>query len=174
MANKIKVEKITKEIKEDPIVRDVDNQKKPISEPSEPSEPTEAKEPVKEKPKVSMEEDRKIDRGWENKAEIMRKNFESQPTVEIMIPCEGEEQPGVVKTEIVNGKEVTIAVSGAVWSKTFNGHRVIIPKGVYTPVAKQVADNIAKEFAQTQSAGEQWKIDRKDPNTGGTVKQQLS
>ena len=96
------------------------------------------------------------DRRWESKAMRMKKNLESQPTVRVLIPLEGDEKPGEVKE--VNGQWV--AVSGAVWSKTFNGYRVTVPKGKYWTVPMQIAENIEQEYHQTQHAGDAFRIDR--------------
>jgi len=123
---------------------------------------------------IPSREDSEVEKKWMDKAERMRRNFEAQPKVRVLIPIESGETPGVIEKKIINGREVVIVKGGAVWSKTFNGYRVIIPKGVYTEVAQQVADNISKEYSQTLSAGDQWKIDRIDPTTGRSVREQLS
>jgi len=124
--------------------------------------------------KESPKEEKVIEKDWQNKADSMKKFFDTQEKITVMIPLEPGEKPGVVETRTVNGREETIVVSGAVWSKTFNGYRVIVPKGTYTPVAKAIAENLATELNQTLMAGEQWKIDRIDPNTGRSVREQLS
>lgn len=107
---------------------------------------------------------------WETKVDRMRDFLESQPTVRVLVPLEGDEKQGVVKE--VNGQMVV--VSGAVWSKTFNGYRVCIPKGKYVDVPQAVADNIEKEYFQTTHAGDAWKLDRVKPETGEPVSKQLS
>lgn len=109
-------------------------------------------------------------RRWETKVDKMRAFLENQPTVRVLIPLEGDEKQGVVKE--ANGQMV--AVSGAVWSKTFNGYRVCIPKGKYTDVPQSIAENIEKEYHQTTHAGDQWKLDRVKAETGELVSKQLS
>ena len=74
---------------------------------------------------------------------------------------------------MINGREEIFVKSGAVWSKSFNGYRVIIPKGVYTEVAKDIAKNVSDELNQTLMAGDEFKLDRIDPNTGRPVREQL-
>jgi len=110
------------------------------------------------------------DRRWETKVERMKKFLASQPTVRVLIPLDEGEKPGEVRE--VNGEMV--AVSGAVWSKTFNGYRVTIPKGKYWTVPEAIADNIEQEYHQTTHAGDRWKIDRVKPETGEQVSKQLT
>ena len=126
--------------------------------------------PVVESPKENKEDERR----WKTKADRQKTFFDSQEKITVMIPLEPGEKPGVIKTKKVGDREETFVVSGAVWSKTFNGYRVIIPKGVYTPVAKGIAENLSKELNQTMTAGEAFKLDRIDPNTGRPVRDQLS
>jgi hypothetical protein len=123
--------------------------------------------------KANPREDREIEKKWRNKAERQKVYFESLPKVRILIPCEGAERPGVVEERVINGLRQMVAISGAVWSKTFNGYRVVIPKGVYTEVSEAVADNIAKEFSQVQESNNRFSVDRLDPETGRPVRDQL-
>ena len=125
--------------------------------------------PVVESPKENKADEKK----WRNKADRQKEYFDSQEKITVMIPLEPGEKPGVVKTKTIRGREETYVESGAVWSKTFNGYRVVIPKGTYTPVARGIAENLSKELNQTMTAGDQWKIDRIDPSTGRPVKDQL-
>ena len=128
-------------------------------------------EPVKTlEPTESTQVREADDRRWETKVERMKKFLDEQPTVRVLIPLDGDEKPGEVKE--VNGQMV--AVSGAVWSKTFNGYRVSIPKGKYWTVPQSIADNIEQEYHQTTHAGDQWKLDRVKPETGEQVSKQLS
>jgi len=119
-----------------------------------------------ENPKEIKEDSRR----WETKVDRMRAFLADQPTVRVLVPLEGDEKQGVVKE--VNGQMVT--VSGAVWSKTFNGYRVCIPKGKYVNVAQSIADNIEQEYHQTTHAGDQWKLDRVKSETGELVSKQLT
>jgi hypothetical protein len=125
-------------------------------------------------PIVSPKEDRKDAQLWQSKADRMRESLEQQPKVRVLIPLDPGEKQGVVKRVMVNDREELVAVSGGIWSKTFNGYKVIIPKGVYTEVPMQIADNIAEEFSQTAHAGDQWLVDRIDPSTGKPVRNQLT
>lgn len=111
---------------------------------------------------------------WMSKKQKMKDFFDAQPKVSVMIPLEAGEKPGVVEIKRVRGFDETVVVSGAVWSKTFNGYRVVVPKGVYTEVARGIAENLSQELNQTLTAGDQWKLDRIDPNTGKPVREQLS
>ncbi len=128
-------------------------------------------EPVKTlEPTESTQVREQDDRKWEGKVEKMKKFLASQPTIRVLIPLDEGEKPGEVRE--VNGQWV--AVSGAVWSKTFNGYRVTIPKGKYWTVPEAIAENIEQEYHQTTHAGDQWKIDRVKPDTGEQVSKQLS
>jgi len=125
-------------------------------------------------PPVDPKEEKEIEKHWQSKADRMCDFLEAEPKVSIIIPVEGQEKPGVVETFIDRGRKQYRYVSGSVWSKTFNGYRVIIPKGVYYEVPKTIGENIANEFNQTQMAGKQWDLDRIDPKTGRSVREQLS
>jgi len=124
-------------------------------------------------PKVNPKEEKQDEKRWKSKAERQQDFFDSQPKVRVLIPLDPHEKQGVVREVMVKGRKKIIHVSGAVWSKTFNGFMVIIPKGIYTEVSQPVADNIAEEYNQTQHAGDQWLIDRIDPQTGKPVRSQL-
>ena len=136
---------------------------------SQASKVVEVPQPVKEDPKEAKLDERK----WKDKAERQRAYFESQPKVVIMIPLNPTEKPGVIEKKMINGRKEIFVKSGAVWSKSFNGYRVIIPKGVYTEVAKDIAKNVSDELNQTLMAGDEFKLDRIDPNTGRPVREQL-
>lgn len=128
-------------------------------------------EPVKTLEPVESTQVREADdRRWENKVERMKNFLASQPTVRVLIPLDEGEKPGELKE--VNGEMV--AVGGAVWSKTFNGYRVTIPKGKYWTVPQAIAENIEQEYHQTTHAGDAFRIDRVKPETGEQVSKQLS
>ena len=55
-------------------------------------------QPDKEK---SPKEEKQAEKLWRNKADKQKDYFDSLPPVRIMIPCEGEEKPGVVREEMV-------------------------------------------------------------------------
>jgi len=121
-------------------------------------------------PTDTPRETKKDTRRWENKVDRMRNFLKGQSTVRVLIPLDGDEKQGVVKE--VNGQMV--AVSGSVWSKTFNGYRVCVPKGKYTDVPQSIAENIEKEYHQTAHAGDAWKTDRPKAETGEPVSKQLT
>jgi hypothetical protein len=122
---------------------------------------------------VNPKEERLDEKKWKSKADRMRDHLESQPKVRVLVPLEPNEKQGVVKKVIVRGYEETVAVSGAVWVTNLNGLHIVVPKGVYYDVPQQVADKIGNEYNQTQHAGDQFKIDRIDPQTGRPVSDQL-
>jgi len=124
-------------------------------------------------PKVDLKEEKQDEKRWQSKADRMAKHLEEQPKVRVLIPLDPQEEQGVVREIEIRGIKQYVHVSGAVWSKTFNGYKVVIPKGIYTKVPEQIADNISEEYNQTQHAGDQWLIDRVDPQTGKSVRSQL-
>ena len=126
-------------------------------------------------------EERQVEKLFRSRAERQKAYFDSLDPVTILIPCESGEAPGKIEEIEENGVKKTI-ITGAVWSKSFNGYRVTIPKGVYTEVPGRdpktgkvvaVAENIARELNQVQIANEQFGIDRLDPKTGKSVRDQL-
>lgn len=119
-------------------------------------------------------EERDTEKHWLAKADKMAKHLHNQEKVTVMIPLEPNEKVGQVREVKMRDTIQYQYVSGAVWSKTFNGYKVIIPKGTYYKVPQQIADNIANELNQTQQAGQHLRIDRTDPNTGRPVREQLS
>lgn len=132
-------------------------------------------EPVKLEPIETTQVREADDRRWENKVERQRKFYDSQPKIRTLIPTEGDEKPGVVKK--VTGSlnyENLVPVSGAVWSKTFNGLRVVYPKGVYVDMPEEIANKIGLELNLTNHAGDAWRLDRVKPETGEQVSKQLS
>jgi|SRR3990167_3455938 len=118
-------------------------------------------------------EEKETERHWSAKADRQKAYFDSLPRVRILIPCESGEKPGVIEEKVVDGKKQMVVVSGAVWSKTFNGYKVIVPKGVYTEVSEAVAENIAEEYNQVQKSNARFSLDRIDTQTGRPVKEQL-
>lgn len=134
---------------------------------------------VKADTKVSLEEkpnpkeERDTERHWQSKADRQKAYFDSLPKVRILIPCEGEEKPGQIEEVLDDRGNKVLKISGAVWSKTFNGYKVIVPKGVYTEISEAVADNIAEEFNQVQKSNARFSIDRIDPKTNRPVAEQL-
>lgn len=81
-----------------------------------------------------------------SKAERMRLNLASQPTVTIMIPLEGKEQAGV-----------------AVLPVQLNGYKLDIPKGRYVDVPKQIADLVKDSQQMTEDAGRTFRLDLMSP-----------
>lgn len=134
---------------------------------------------LKEKQTVSTlnpsnpKEDKDTEIAWQTKADRMAKQLEAQLKVRVMIPLEPNEKVGVVRQVRIRGTIQYRYVSGAVWSKTFNGYKIILPKGTYFDVPEQIAENIAMELDQTQRAGEGLRIDRLDTRTGKPVSEQL-
>jgi len=122
----------------------------------------------------TIKENKSTEQDWQAKADRMYHHLEKQSKVRVLIPLNSNEKVGVVKEKMVKGIRRFEHVSGAIWSKTFNGYTVVYPKGTYVDVPEQIADNIAKEQNQTELAGQHLRLDRTDPKTGTTVGQQLN
>jgi hypothetical protein len=119
-------------------------------------------------------EDRMVNKAWKAKAEAMRRHLEKQEDVSIILPLEPGEKPGVVETRTDKyGYDYQVAVSGAVETIQLNGLKILIPKGTYTKVKRQVAEIIARSQQQTLEAGRDVEIDRIDPATGRPVREML-
>lgn len=132
---------------------------------------------------IKPSEEKRVNTRWLSKAKIMKRKLLEQHTVSILVPLEAHEKMGVVqwadkKGEIipdgvwnklsVDEKMEThqVAVSGATDNVQINGFKWFMPKGIYTPVPFQVADEMAISQQQTLNAGAEIKLDRIDPKTG--------
>ena len=122
---------------------------------------------------TNPQEEHQVEMQWKSKAERQKAYFDSLPKVRILIPCEGSEKPGVVEEKMIKGRKEMVALFGAVWSKTFNGYKVVLPKGVYVEVSQAIADNVAEEFNQINRAIQRFGVDRIDPKTGQPVADRL-
>lgn len=131
-------------------------------------------------------EERQIDKQWKAKAQRMRSLLLEQPKVRILVPTEGQEKNGVVshvtwdeqrKVSVLHLHEVhemQVHMGGAVQPVTLNGYTVLIPKGDYIEVPEQIAQTIQEKMQQTTRAGANMLLDRTDPKTGRSVRDQLS
>ena len=94
----------------------------------------------------------------------MRNKLLAQEKVNILIPVDPTERAGVVEwRKDKNGEDYQVHISGAITSVQLNGYKYFIPKGVYTPVPRQVAEVISKAQQQTLEAGSNISLDRIDP-----------
>lgn len=111
-----------------------------------------------------------------SKSERMRAILMKQKRVRILIPLEGAEQiPGVidwVSNKVTKRKE-QVYVKGAYTPVQINGFKWFVPHGKYVSVPQQIADMISDAQGMTAAAGRDYLIDRKDPKTGGQVKDKL-
>ena len=136
---------------------------------------------IQEKPNPS--EDRLVNKNWKNKAERMKANLLAQERVSILIPTDPQDRQGVVTWKNERGGVIDDAtffalpleekmrcyqvhVSGSIESVQLNGYKYFIPKGVYTPVPRQIAEVISRSQQQTLDAGKEYLVDRIDPKTG--------
>lgn len=120
---------------------------------------------IEEKP--NPVEDRQVNKQWKSKAERMRERLLAQEKVSILIPLDPAEKAGVVEWRTgKDGKPFQVHLSGSVESVQLNGYKYFIPKGIYTPVPRQVAEVISTSQQQTLSAGSNISLDRIDPKTG--------
>ena len=127
---------------------------------------------IEEKPNPS--EDREVNKRWKTKAAAMRDHLAAQEKVNILIPVDPSERAGVVEwRKDKDGNDYQVHISGAVDSVQLNGYKYLIPKGIYTPVPRQIAEVISRSQQQTLEAGRDIRIDRIDQKTGRTVAESL-
>lgn len=116
-------------------------------------------------------------KAWMGKRGIMMDKLwgqlESGQKTRVLLPLTGKEKPGIVRVLSKGNRKEFEPVSGAIWAKSFNGYTWMVPKGIYTDVPNQVADEIEREQVGTLSAGEQWDVNRIDPQTGRPVSERL-
>lgn len=123
--------------------------------------------------KGQLKEDKKQ---YMSKKEQMREILMAQPKVRILVPCEGDEKPGVIKL-VFNERtkrDEQVYVSGAYLPVQLNGFKWLVAKGVYQEVPQQVADTVSAAQNMTASAGKSHLIDRLDPATGKKVSEALA
>ena len=110
-----------------------------------------------------------------SKAERMRAHLMEQPKIRILVPLGPGEKRGVIN--LVYNKqtkrEEQVYVSGAYLPVQLNGFKMLVAKGRYQEVPQQIADTISEAQNTTAEAGKDWLIDRKDPETGKSVRDKL-
>ena len=137
-------------------------------------EPEEVKKVASIEEKPNPIEDREVNKRWKTKAAAMRDHLAAQEKVNILIPLDPSEKAGVIEwRKDKEGNDYQVHISGAVDSVQLNGYKYFIPKGIYTPVPRQVAEVISKAQQQTLDAGKDILIDRIDPKTGRPYSESL-
>ncbi len=127
---------------------------------------------IEEKPNPA--EDREVNKRWKDKAQKMKTHLDKQEKVSILIPTEPGEKAGVVDIRTdKEGNEYQVHVSGAIETVQLNGYKVMIPKGRYTLVPRQIAEVISKSQQQTLEAGSDIILDRIDPKTNRPYSESL-
>ena len=132
--------------------------------------------PTQVDPAASPSEEKETEESWRNKADKMRDLLMKQPKIRMLVPLEGQEKIGVVNW-VYNSKtkrDEQVHVSGAVQPVTLNGFTWLVIKGDYDNVPEQVANVIGDKLHQTANAGKNLLLDRTDPATGQSVRNQLS
>ena len=119
-------------------------------------------------------EKRVADKNWESKRDTMARLLEEQPKVSMQIPLDPKEEQGVVESKVVKGIRIFKIISGAVIPKTINGYTWFIPKGIMTQVPEQIYELVSRNLNVIAQGGREHQLDRKDPNTGKTVRDALS
>lgn len=130
-------------------------------------------------PKIDPVEEKRIEGRWKTKRQIMENLIMDQlkngKTGKILIPLSGKEKKGVVNwiTNPKNGKQEQVYVTGAVQPVTLNGFQYLVPKGVYVEAPERIVEEVERSFQQTTAAGQEFLVDRIDPETGKSVRDQL-
>jgi len=120
-------------------------------------------------------EDRQIERQWQSKKDIMMDKWLKEEaegkTVQFLVPLEPNERAGVVTwTRDKSGrKEQSVKEGTAVELIQENGARWYVPKGRLVFVPQSVGNSLARRLRLTNEAGQEFLIDRTDPETGKTV-----
>ena len=110
-----------------------------------------------------------------SKKERMRAILMKQPKIRIKVPKESAEKVGDIRwiyNKITKRKE-QVYFSGAYLPVQINGFKWLVAKGMYQDVPEQVADVIGESEKETMEAGKHFLIDRKDPETGESVRDRL-
>jgi hypothetical protein len=139
------------------------------------------KEPEKVKAIVEAlkpEEEKKVNKVWLGKAEILREKLLKQlveEPVTFLIPLAPKEKPGKVEwRKDKNDKPYQVVIGdGNVEPVQLNGFKYLVPKGVLIQVPKQVAEVLSKSYRITSEAGRNMLVDRTDPATGMKVSEAL-
>lgn len=116
-------------------------------------------------------------KAWMGKRGIMMDKLWGQlergEKTRVLLPLGPKEKKGVVRVLSKGNRKEFEPVSGAIWAKSFNGYTWMVPKGEYTDVPNQVAEEIEREQVGTLNAGEQWDVNRIDPQTGRPISERL-
>lgn len=144
---------------------------KPVSEDAKPVERVKT---IEETP--NPKEEKRIEKQWRTKAEQMMSIWLSEPMVSLMIPSEPGVQPGIVewRTDKHGNKyQVALTPENTIWSKSFNGAKWLVPRGVYVEVPRRIADAIRKEAEGFNNAGREWLTSRVHERTGKPVNEEI-
>lgn len=117
-------------------------------------------------------EEKKIEKAWRSKAQIMWDKWMASPKVQILFPSDPGKNPGKVewrKDAKGNDYQVALTPADSIQEVQVNGAKYLVPKGVLVEVPKPVADRIAEMLQLGSQAGADILLDRIDPKTGRPV-----
>lgn len=117
-------------------------------------------------------EEKKIEKAWRSKAQIMWDKWMASPKVQILFPSDPGKNPGEVewrKDAKGNDYQVALTPADSIQEVQVNGAKYLVPKGVLVEVPKPVADRIAEMLQLGSQAGADILLDRIDPKTGRPV-----
>ena len=121
----------------------------------------------------SPKERKETEEQYKGKREIMRDILAKQKKVDFFAPLDGKERKGIIRKELVDGKEEWVQVSGAVDTVTINGFKTLVPKGVRCRIPIQVAEILYTKYNMESEVAELYDIDRIDPETRRPVRDAL-
>lgn len=120
--------------------------------------------------KNNPSEEKKIEKQWRSKAQIMMDIWLSSPSTQILYPADPGVKPGVVefRTDPKTGKPYQVALTppNTIEQVIVNGASWLVPKGVLVEVPAPVAKIIADRLQLTSQAGSNILLDRTDDKTG--------
>ena len=119
--------------------------------------------------KNNPSEEKKIEKAWKSKAQIMMDKWLSAPKSQVLYPSDPGVQAGKVewRTNPKNGEQYQVALTPAnTYEQVIvNGACWLVPKGVMVEVPEPVAKIIAERLQLTNMAGSDILLDRIDSKT---------
>lgn len=119
--------------------------------------------------KLNPNEEKKLLRQYQTKAQIMMDKWLAAPMSQILVPSEPGSQPGKVEwRRDKNGKPYQVALTpgNTIEEVIVNGAHWLVPKGCLVEVPGPVAQIVADRLQLTSMAGSNIILDRVDDRTG--------
>jgi len=125
---------------------------------------------------INPSEEKKTEKAWRSKAQIMWDKWMNSPMVQILYPSDPGKKAGVVewrKDAKGNSFQIALTTPDTIEEIQVNGAKWLVPKGVLVEVPKPVALIISDRLNLTAQAGANILLDRIDDRTGKPVSEQF-